>query len=103
LHGKNRSKDDKIFAGIGIKFRIDVGGRVVDVNIGRLVERVCVLVVGCVFVFTRACVVSLFSPGAVVAVVVDVDDADEFDEFEFCVDCTGTEIFALMMCTSAFG
>lgn len=51
----HRSNDDKIFAGIGRKLRIDVGGKVVEVKMGRLVERVCVDVVGWVFELTRAC------------------------------------------------
>lgn len=50
----HRSNDDKIFAGIGRKFRIEVGGNVVEVKMGRLVERVCVDVVGCVLEFTLA-------------------------------------------------
>lgn len=52
------SNEDKMFVGTGRKLRIDVGGKVVDVNIGRLVERVWVDVVGCVFELTRACVAS---------------------------------------------
>lgn len=36
----HRSNDDKMFAGIGRKLRIEVGGKVVDVRIGRLVDRV---------------------------------------------------------------
>lgn len=36
----HRSKDDKMFAGIGLNWRIDVGGRVVEVRIGLLVDRV---------------------------------------------------------------
>lgn len=43
-----------MFAGIGRKLRIDVGGKVVEVKIGREVERVCVDVVGCVLELTRA-------------------------------------------------
>lgn len=43
-----------MFAGMGRKLRIDVGGKVVDVKMGRLVERVCVEVVGCVFELTLA-------------------------------------------------
>lgn len=41
-------------AGMGLKFRIDVGGKVVDVKMGRLVDRVCVDVVGCVLELTLA-------------------------------------------------
>lgn len=64
----------------------------VDVKIGRLVERVCVDVVGKVLLLTRACVVS-----------------DEFSAFSLVVDDellfvplvvvggTATEMFALIM------
>lgn len=41
-----RSNDESMFDGIGRKLRIEVGGKVVDVRIGRLVERVWVDVVG---------------------------------------------------------
>lgn len=44
------SNDDKKFAGIGRPCRIEVDGNVVDVKKGLVVERVCVDVVGCVFV-----------------------------------------------------
>lgn len=78
-----------MFAGIGRKLRIDVGGKVVEVKIGREVERVCVDVVGCVLELTRACSVSgepALSAGGVALL------------------CgTGTEMLALMMWTSAFG
>jgi hypothetical protein len=77
------SNDDKIFAGIGRKFRIDVGGKVVEVNTGRLVDRVCVEVVGCVFELTLACGDSPASE-FVVALAAPVDG-------------TGIEMFALMM------
>lgn len=59
-----------MLAGIGLKLRIDVGGKVVDVKIGRLVERVCVEVVGCVLEFTLTCGDSgAASPAADVAVL----------------------------------
>ena len=101
------SKDDKkLFAGMGLKLRIDVGGSVVDVKIGRLVERVWVLVVGWVLVVTRACVVSgndvTFSVGVDVLVVPLVDEF--WLLFGFCNEfSTGIEILAFIMCTSAFG
>lgn len=106
------SKDDKkLFAGIGLKLRIDVGGSVVDVKIGLLVERVWVLVVGWVLVVTRACVVSgkdvTFSVGVDVLVAPFAPFAlvDEFWLlFGFCNEfSTGIEILAFIMCTSAFG
>lgn len=40
------SKDDKKFVGIGRPCRIEVDGNVVDVKNGRVVDRVCVEVVG---------------------------------------------------------
>lgn len=43
-----------MLAGRGRKLRIDVGGSVVDVKIGRLVERVCVDVVGKVLLLNGA-------------------------------------------------
>lgn len=92
-----------MFVGIGRKLRIDVGGNVVDVKIGRLVERVCVDVVGCVLEFTRACGVS----GPLFTFSVDpVVDEEVFAVVSLvCVPVcgTGTEMFALMMCTSALG
>lgn len=50
----HRSNEDKMFAGIGRKLRMDVGGNDVCVKMGRLVERVCVEVVGCVLELTLA-------------------------------------------------
>lgn len=76
-----------MLAGIGRKLRIDVGGKVVDVRVGRLVERVCVEVVGCVVLFKGVCVVS----DPLDVVVVGVDDAAVLEIG------TGTEMFALMM------
>lgn len=43
-----------MLAGIGRKLRIDVGGKVVEVKMGRLVDLVCVDVVGCVLELTLA-------------------------------------------------
>lgn len=43
-----------MLAGRGLKLRIDVDGSVVDVKNGRLVERVCVEVVGCVLLLKGA-------------------------------------------------
>jgi hypothetical protein len=82
-----------LFAGIGLKLRIEVGGRVVDVRIGRLVERVWVLVVGCVLVLTDACVVSdcvAFGAAAVEEDVVELADGGAIFAF------IGTEILAFM-------
>lgn len=77
-----------MFAGIGRKLRIDVGGKVVEVKIGRLVDRVCVEVVGCVLELTLACCDSeefslVFVGAPLVCVAVPGG--------------TGTEMFALMM------
>jgi hypothetical protein len=93
-----------MLAGRGRKLRIDVGGSVVEVNIGRLVERVCVDVVGNVLLLNGACVVSVLFP---LEKFEDVDDdEDEFDpgvgELPV-VEGTGTEMLALIMCTSALG
>lgn len=69
--------------------RIDVEGSVVDVKKGRLVERVCVEVVGCVLLLKGAWVVSVAPLPAVVA------DDEAFVDVEEGV--TGTDIFALIM------
>lgn len=69
--------------------RIDVEGSVVDVKNGRLVERVCVEVVGCVLLLKGAWVVSVAPLPAVVA------DDEAFVDVEEGV--TGTDIFALIM------
>lgn len=75
-----------MFVGIGRKFRIEVDGKVVEVKTGRLVDRVCVEVVGCVFELTRACCESPeVSLGFVVVPLV------------VPVAGTGIEMFALMM------
>lgn len=50
------SNEDNIFGGTGRKFRMEVGGNVVEVRTcGRDVDRVCVEVVGNVTEVTRAC------------------------------------------------
>lgn len=89
------SNDDKMFAGIGRKLRIDVGGKVVEVKIGLLVDLVWVEVVGCVFELTLAwapsAVAATFSVEPVLVVGVWVP-----------VCGTGSEMFALMIWTSAF-
>ena len=77
--------------------RIDVDGSVVDVKNGLLVERVCVEVVGCVLLLKGACVVSVAPLPAVVA----ADEAFVVEVVDGGV--TGTDIFALIMCTSALG
>lgn len=89
-----------MLAGIGRKLRIDVGGKVVEVKMGRLVDRVCVDVVGCVLELTLAWgdSVALFT--------FSVDPFD--DVFVVALPAgpvcgTGTEMLALMMWTSAFG
>lgn len=84
-----------MLGGRGLKLRIDVGGSVVEVNIGRLVERVCVDVVGKVLLLNGACVVSVLFPLVKLADVVDEFDAG-VGELPV-VGGTGTEILAFIM------